>query len=68
MADTQAKYHHLIPQTYMSAWAHGNGTLNVEFLDSPGIIVKRNKEKIAGITDFIQSRLECQYALKLTRI
>jgi hypothetical protein len=52
MADTQAKYHHLIPQTYMSAWAHGNGTLNVEFLDSPGIIVKRNKEKIAGITDF----------------
>ena len=35
------KYHHLVPQTYMSAWAHGNGTLNVEFLDSPGNIVKR---------------------------
>lgn len=52
MVDTQAKYHHLIPQTYMSAWAYGNGTLNVEFLDSPGSIVKRNKEKIAGITDF----------------
>lgn len=52
MAETQAKYHHLIPQTYMSAWAHGNGTLNVEFLDYPGNIVQRNKEKIAGITDF----------------
>ena len=52
MDETQAKYHHLVPQTYMSAWAHGNGTLNVEFLDSPGNIVKRNKERIAGMTDF----------------
>lgn len=52
MIETKAKYHHLVPQTYMSAWAHGNGTLNVEFLDSPGNIVERNKEKIAGITDF----------------
>lgn len=52
MTETQAKYHHLVPRTYMSAWAHGNGTLNVEFLDSPGDIVERNKEKIAGITDF----------------
>lgn len=53
MAETQAKYHHLIPQTYMSAWAHGNGrTLNIEFLSDPGNIVERNKERIAGITDF----------------
>jgi hypothetical protein len=52
MVETQAKYHHLIPQTYMSAWAHGNGTLNAEFLNAPGNIIKRNKEKIAGITDF----------------
>ncbi|PIC80704.1 hypothetical protein CSV75_02615 [Sporosarcina sp. P18a] len=52
MIETQAKYHHLVPQTYMSAWMHGNGTLNVEFLDAPGDIVKRNKERIAGITDF----------------
>lgn len=52
MTETQAKYHHLVPQTYMLAWVHGNGTLNVEFLDSPGNIVKRNKERIAGITDF----------------
>lgn len=52
MAETQAKYHHLVPQTYMSAWAHGNGTLNIEFLSDPGNVIERNKEKIAGITDF----------------
>lgn len=52
MSETQAKYHHLIPQTYMSAWANQSGTLNVEFLNEPGTIVRRNKEKIAGITDY----------------
>lgn len=52
MLETQAKYHHLVPQTYMSSWAHGNGSLNVEFLKSPGVIVQRNKENIAGLTDF----------------
>ena len=52
MAETQAKYHHLVPQTYMSAWTHGNGTLNIEFLSDPGNVAERNKEKIAGITDF----------------
>jgi hypothetical protein len=50
--DTKAKYHHLIPQTYMSAWANQSGTLNVEFLSELGTIVPRNKEKIAGITDY----------------
>ena len=50
--ETQAKYHHLIPQTYMSAWSRGNGTLRVEFKNNPGVIVERNKEHIAGITDF----------------
>ena len=50
--ETQAKYHHLIPQTYMSAWSYGNGTLKVEFKDAPDVIVERNKERIAGITDF----------------
>lgn len=52
MEETQAKYHHLIPQTYMSAWANQSGTLNIEFLRKPGVIVPRNKENIAGITDF----------------
>lgn len=50
--DTQAKYHHLIPQTYMSAWAKGKGTLKVEFLDRSGSICERNKENIAGINDY----------------
>lgn len=52
MEETQAKYHHLIPQTYMSAWANQSGTLNIEFLSKPGTIVPRNKENIAGITDY----------------
>lgn len=52
MVETQAKHHHLVPQTYMSAWAHINGTLNVEFLNNPGKVLLRNKEKIARITDF----------------
>lgn len=47
MEETKAKYHHLIPQTYMSAWANQSGTLNIEFLKNPGTIVSRNKENIA---------------------
>jgi len=50
--ETKAKYHHLIPQTYMAAWSSGSGTLKVEFKDKPCVIVERNKERIAGITDF----------------
>lgn len=52
MEETKAKYHHLIPQTYMSAWANQSGTLNIEFLKNPGTIVPRNKENIAGIADY----------------
>lgn len=52
MEEIQAKYHHLIPQTYMSAWANDAGTLQIEFLNNPGILKPRNKEKIAGITDY----------------
>ena len=29
---SEAKYHHLIPQTYMSAWANSSGTLLVKDL------------------------------------
>ena len=50
--DTQAKYHHLVPQTYMSAWANNAGTLQIEFLNNPGVIDPKNKENIAGITDY----------------
>ena len=52
MEETKAKYHHLIPQTYMSAWADESGTLKVEFLNTPGKYVPRNKDRIAGITDY----------------
>lgn len=48
---TAAKYHHLVPQTYMSAWANLSGTLRIEFINDMGNIVERNKEKIGGITD-----------------
>lgn len=52
MGETQAKYHHLIPQTYMSAWASAAGTLQIEFLNTPGVMDFRNKERVAGITDY----------------
>ena len=52
MEETTAKYHHLIPQTYMSAWANNSGTLKVELIKDPGIIIDRNKEHIAGMTDY----------------
>ena len=52
MEETQAKYHHLIPQTYMSSWANEAGTLQIEFLNNPGVFKPRNKENIAGITDY----------------
>lgn len=52
MEETQAKYHHLIPQTYMPAWANEAGTLQIEFLNNPGVLKQRNKENIAGITDY----------------
>lgn len=49
---TQAKYHHLIPQTYMSAWADERGTLRVMYLVDSDRVFERNKKKIAGITNF----------------
>lgn len=50
--ETQAKYHHLIPQTYMSPWGNESGTLKIEFINNPGVIKERNKEKIGGFTDY----------------
>ena len=51
MDETKAKYHHLIPRTYLSAWEHGSGTLYVQFLGKEGI-VERNKDRIAGSTNY----------------
>lgn len=36
----------------MSAWANDAGTLNVEFLSNPGVFKPKNKDNIAGITDY----------------
>ena len=36
----------------MSAWANEAGTLQIEFLNNPGVLKQRNKENIAGITDY----------------
>ena len=49
---SNAKYHHLIPQTYMDAWANKSGTLRVRFLDDPNNDVFRNKARIAGSVQF----------------
>ena len=52
MGETKAKYHHLIPRTYLSAWKHGNGTLYIRFLENKESVVERNKDNIAGITNY----------------
>ena len=52
MAETKAKYHHLIPRTYLSAWEHGNGTLYIRYLENKGDVVERNKDNVAGITNY----------------
>ena len=52
MSETKAKYHHLIPRTYLSAWEHWNGILYIRFLDNKENIVERNKDKISGITNY----------------
>lgn len=52
MTETKAKYHHLIPRTYLSAWEHGNGTLYIRYLDDKENVVERNKDKIAGVTNY----------------
>lgn len=51
MFETNAKYHHLIPRTYLSAWEHGKGTLYVRFLNNKNV-VERNKDRIAGVTNY----------------
>lgn len=59
---TQAKYHHLIPQTYLSCWANSSGTLKVRFLSTRDRdTVERNKEKIGGVNDFysIKAGMPC---------
>ena len=43
-----SKYHHLIPQTYLSAWANGSGTLKIKWIDSNKIEM-RNKSSIGAI-------------------
>lgn len=47
----KAKYHHLIPQTYMSAWANFSGTLSYKNLDT-GEIGTKNKDNILGINHY----------------
>lgn len=46
-----SKYHHLIPQTYLSAWANGSGTLKIKWIDSNNIEM-RNKSSIGGINHY----------------
>ncbi len=52
MPEGKSKYHHLIPQTYLAAWEHGNGTLYVRFKDRIDEVVERNKANLAGYTNY----------------
>lgn len=45
--ENKAKYHHLIPQTYMASWANKSGTLLVRDKVT-GRTENKNKEKIFG--------------------
>ena len=56
MSETDAKYHHLIPRTYLRAWANASDTLRVEFKNKPGHITDRNVDRIAGINDYYSIR------------
>lgn len=48
---SNAKYHHLIPQTYMSAWANSSGTLKYKELATDYIGTK-NKDNLCGINHY----------------
>lgn len=44
MEETSSQIHHLIPQTYMSSWANEAGTLQIEFLNNPGLLNRETKK------------------------
>lgn len=52
MQNDEAKHQHLIPRSYMSAWANKSGTVDVEFLNNKGTFNPRNVQTIAGINDY----------------
>ena len=60
----QSKYHHLIPQTYLSAWGNSSGTLKIEWLEN-GKIENRNTDSVAGINHYHRG---CHFAQKTIRI
>lgn len=47
----KAKYHHLIPQTYISAWGNISGTISYKELKT-GMCGKKNKDNILGINHY----------------
>ena len=52
MQNDEAKHQHLIPRSYMSAWANKSGTVDVELLNNKGTLIPRNVQTIAGINDY----------------
>ena len=48
---SKAKYHHLIPQTYMSSWANASGTLKYKNLTTEEV-GNKNKDNILGINHY----------------
>ena len=52
MQNDEAKNQHLIPRSYMSAWANKSGTVDVELLNNRGTLISRNVQTIAGINDY----------------
>lgn len=50
MAD-EAKYHHLVPRTYLSAWANKSGTLLVKNIET-GINEPKNMKNMFGVNHY----------------
>ena len=46
-----SKYHHLVPQTYLSTWANNSGTLQIMDVKT-GSETTRNKENFCGVNHY----------------
>ena len=49
--DTKAVYHHLIPQTYMKAWKHGNSSVYI-VEKGKNVVFEKSTKKFGGIDNY----------------
>ncbi|MGR6342341.1 DUF4238 domain-containing protein [Priestia megaterium] len=49
---SNAKYHHLIPQTYMRLWGHNNNSIYIAYKGKVDEFIERNTMNISGINHY----------------